>query len=101
MSLSTNGDSCVSLPGLPGSATWVLEGKVAAGRAWPCVAEHPAGAAGPGSQTCSGGCACLGRTRAECGPAEGPREAVRPTGGGREPLIRAAADTEASLSLID
>ena len=81
MSSSTNGDGCISPsthppppPALPVSATWVLEGKLAAGRAWPCVAECLAGAAGPGSQTRSWGCIRLGRTRAESGPVEGPRE---------------------------
>ena len=82
VSLSTNGDSCVVLPhaptaptpGLPGSAAWAVERKLGAGRAWPCVAEHPAEALGPGSQTGSWGCDRLGRTWAESGPVEAPRE---------------------------
>lgn len=110
MSLSTNRDSCVVLPqvptaptpGLPGSAAWAVEESWLQGRAWPSVAERvQLEALGPGSQTGFWGCDRLG------GPGLNPALSGRPgkadasTGGGREPLIRAAADTEASISLID
>lgn len=53
MSSSTSGHSCISPLVPPGSATWALEGELAAGRAWHHMAARPAGAAGPGSQPCS------------------------------------------------
>ena len=66
---------------------------------WPSIQLRPWGLAprpAPGAATAWGG---PGLNPALSRRPE--RRLMRPTGGGREPLIRAAADTEASISLID